>query len=175
MWRSPSTSSRAAPQAPSRNKRPHHGGGTFSPPNIPPPRARGVEGIFKFSEPRKKRPRKGTAFCVVRVIGFEPIRDRSRGILSPLRLPVSPYSQKTCCLGQIFGRRAESAAKARASRRTKARSGGNAARGAGQLAQGEPRRVRHRPGDRKFLSVHEKNLRPARRGKAETFGGATRI
>ena len=27
---------------------------------------------------------------LVRVIGFEPIWDRSRGILSPLRLPISP-------------------------------------------------------------------------------------
>ena len=80
--------------------------------------------------PRKKRPRKGTAFCVVRVIGFEPIRDRSRGILSPLRLPVSPYSQKICCLGQVFGRRAFRAAKARASRRANARTGRTAGRGA---------------------------------------------
>ena len=29
---------------------------------------------------------------MVRVIGFEPIRDRSREILSLLRLPISPYS-----------------------------------------------------------------------------------
>ena len=29
---------------------------------------------------------------MVRVIGFEPIWDRSRRILSPLRLPISPYS-----------------------------------------------------------------------------------
>ena len=30
--------------------------------------------------------------CMVRVIGFEPIRDPSREILSLLRLPISPYS-----------------------------------------------------------------------------------
>ena len=32
------------------------------------------------------------SFSMVRVIGFEPIRDRSREILSLLRLPISPYS-----------------------------------------------------------------------------------
>ena len=37
--------------------------------------------------------------CMVRVIGFEPIRDRSREILSLLRLPISPYSH---IYAQIF-------------------------------------------------------------------------
>ena len=36
---------------------------------------------------------------MVRVIGFEPIRDRSREILSLLRLPISPYSH---IYAQIF-------------------------------------------------------------------------
>ena len=54
--------------------------------------SRGFEGIFNSSY---LAPKNGTLYgCrfLVRVIGFEPIWDHSRRILSPLRLPISPYS-----------------------------------------------------------------------------------
>ena len=42
----------------------------------------------------KKARTKILAFLVVPLAGLEPARDRSRGILSPLRLPIPPQRRK---------------------------------------------------------------------------------